>query len=159
MLKQDYGIRETYKDYKKEKSNPVSLQTYCKIVNLFMLFIFKKVFEGYEVTLPCRMGSILVRGTKVKNVINEEGKINLAPNWKKTKELRDRDPKAAEQRKIVYCMNEHTGGVIYQLHWKKFNVPIINKHIISFRATRKNKRHLHYLITKENKEYLISKEK
>lgn len=159
MVKTDVNVRTSYKTYKSECETPVDLILYCKIVNLFMKFIMNKVFEGYEVVLPHRMGTILIKGTKIVNPRNKDGKMNYSPNWKKTKELRDKDPVAKEQRKIVYCLNEHTGGVIYKLDWSKFTIPIINKTIYYFRGTRENKRKVNHMIVEKGMEYIIVKEK
>lgn len=159
MVRTDVNVRTSYRSYKKESENPVDLALYCKVVNLFMKFIINKVLIGYEVVLPYSMGSMLIKGTKIVNPKDENGKVNYSPNWKKTKELRDRDPVAKAQRKIVYCLNEHTGGVIYRLAWNKFTIPIVNKTIYYFRGTRENKRSVNYMIVEKGMEYAIVKEK
>jgi hypothetical protein len=85
---------------------------------------------------------------------NRDGIPLLPPNWAKTKELWDKNPEAKATKKIVYCLNEETDGVVYKLHWSKNRVPIENKLYYNFILTRANKRAIHQSI-KQGKEYLI----
>jgi len=119
-----------------------------------MKFLMEKVLQGEEVTLPARMGTLFIQGTKRKLAFNKDGIPLLPPDWKKTKELWDRNPEAKQTKKLVYCLNEETNGVVYKIKWSKNRVPIQNKLYYSLRLTRKNKRTTHKEI-KQGKEFII----
>jgi hypothetical protein len=154
MQKTDVNIRSSYKTYKESVSTPVEEKQYLKIANGYMKFLIQKVLEGEEVTMPARLGTLFIQGVKKKLKFNRDGVPLLPPNWAKTKELWDRNPEAKATKKIVYCLNEETDGVVYKLHWSKNRVPIENKLYYNFILTRANKRAIHQSI-KQGKEYLI----
>jgi hypothetical protein len=154
MQKTDVNIRSSYKTYKESVSTPVEEKQYLKIANGYMEFLIQKVLDGEEVTMPARLGSLFIQGVKKKLKFNRDGVPLLPPNWAKTKELWDRNPEAKATKKIVYCLNEETDGVVYKLHWSKNRVPIENKLYYNFILTRANKRAIHHSI-KQGKEYLI----
>lgn len=149
------NLRESYKYYKENALEPVDIKTYLKISSQFITFIMSKIFEGFEVKLPARLGAFKIVGTKVKPRIGEDGEIKgLAPNWPETKKLWDRDPEAKERKQLVYCFNEHTNGIKYKLVWSKKNVNIKNKTVYSFKLSRANKRKINEL-AKKGKEYIV----
>ena len=119
-----------------------------------MEFLIKKVLEGEEVTLPARLGTLFIQGVKKNLKFNKDGVPLLPPDWSKTKKLWDNNPEAKINKKLVYCLNEETDGVVYKLHWSKNRVPIENKLYYNFILTRANKRAIHNNI-KQGKEYLI----
>lgn len=135
------NIRKSYKKYITTTEEPVDIKVYTKINNLYNKFLCKKAMEGLEVTLPSRMGTIAIVGKKQKVRRDEEGNIRgLAPDWVKTKELWDKNPKAKEDRKLVYHTNNHTSGYRYNWRWSKKNVLVSNKSLYALRMTRTNKR-------------------
>jgi len=154
MQKTDLNIRSSYKRYSEEMRTPVEGKEFISIANGYMEFLIQKVLEGEEVTMPARLGSLFIQGVKKKLKFNRDGVPLLPPNWAKTKELWDRNPEAKATKKIVYCLNEETDGVVYKLHWSKNRVPIENKLYYNFILTRANKRAIHQSI-KQGKEYLI----
>lgn len=140
MLKTDINIRSTFKYYKKNKVAVVSEKDYVKINNAFNKFIIDKIFEGYNVTIPARMGTISIVGNKKELTFNEDGTPILPPDWKKTKDLWDRNPEAKKNKKRVFITNEHSDGIIYKFFWSKERVIIPYKTLYSLRMTRTNKR-------------------
>ena len=147
-------VRETYKDYKKESKNPVSITTYTKVINAYMKFLMNHVFAGESVHLPSKFGAIKIIGREQKITIDEDGNVHgLTPNWRRTKELWDSDPEAKENKKLVYNTNENTNGVIYKFKWYKDLCTLRYKTIFSLIMTRENKRTLHKLVSVEQKEY------
>lgn len=149
------NLRDSYKHYKSEVKESVDIKVYLEIASEFMKFIMKKVFDGFEVKLPARLGSFQIIGRKVKPKLNEEGEIaNLAPDWVKTKALWESNPKAKLNKELVYCFNEHTNGVRYKFLWSKKNVNVINKGIYSIKFSRANKRKINELV-KQGKEYMV----
>ena len=154
MQKTDVNIRSSYKSYKKTVDTPVEEKQYLEIANGYMEFLIQKVLEGEEVTLPARLGTLFIQGVKKNLKFNKDGIPLLPPNWAATKKLWDSNPDAKATKKIVYCLNEETDGVVYKLHWSKNRVPIENKLYYNFILTRGNKRAINSSI-KQGKEYLI----
>lgn len=150
------NIRDSYfEEYKDVVENPVSYSTFSTIVQLFFVFLFSKVFDGEEVTLPCRLGTLFIRGTKEKVKFDENGKIKgLSVNWQKTKALWDSNPTAKEAKQLVYNTNEHSSGIRYKFIWSRNRVLTQYKSLYSLRLTRTIKRELYRLIVEENKEYI-----
>lgn len=148
-----------YHGYRKTVEKPISdVKLYLEIVTGLMKFIMKKVFEGYDVQLSANdsLGRIGVRGVKTSGYIGKDGQIKgLAPHWTKTKELWDNNPQAKLDRTIVYCTNEHSGGVRYKLVWYKQDAKLPNKSLYTLKFCRKNKRTLNKLITVEQREYMV----
>lgn len=154
MQKTDLNIRSSYKSYKSITETPIEEKQYLEIANGYMKFLIQKILEGEEVTMPARLGTLFIQGTKKNLKFNRDGIPLLPPNWAATKRLWDSNPDAKATKKIVYCFNEETDGVVYKLHWSKNRVPIENKLYYNFILTRANKRAIHYQI-KQGKEYLI----
>lgn len=157
MQKTDLNIRSSYKRYFEEVKTPVEKKQFISITNGYMEFLIQKVLEGEEVTMPARLGTLFIQGVKKKLKFNRDGIPMLPPNWAATKKLWDSNPDAKVTKKIVYCLNEETDGVVYKLHWSKNRVPIENKLYYNFILTRANKRAIHQNIV-QRKEYLIKTE-
>lgn len=154
MQKTDLNIRSSYKRYSKEVETPVEINDFISIANGYMEFLMQKVREGEEVTMPARVGTLFIQGTKKNLKFNKDGIPLLPPNWGETKKLWDKNPNAKATKKIVYCLNEETNGVVYKVNWSKNRVPIENKIYYNLILTRNNKRAIHHSI-KQGKEYLI----
>jgi len=153
-MKSFYNLRDSYKDYKSEVEKPVDIKIYLSIVNGFMKFLTKKLFEKGEVLLPERLGNIQIIGRKVKVTV-EDGKIKgLAPDWKATRSLWERDEEACKNKQLAYHFNEETNGVRYRFFWCKNRVLVPNKTLYRLVMTRTNKRTVPELV-KAGKEYLI----
>ncbi len=147
------NIRTSYRQYKKECEEVVDIKTYIDIATRYIKFLMEKVVEGYEVTLPSRLGSLKIVGTK-QEIRFEEGKVKgLSPNWKRTKELWESNPEAKEKKQLVYNTNEHSDGIRYKYIWSKRRVLVTNKTLYSLRMTRENKRRI-YKAVMAGKEYV-----
>lgn len=154
MQKTEINIRSSYKLYKSQVETPVEEKEFLVIANGYMSFLMQKIVEGEEITMPAKLGTLSIQGVKKKLRFNRDGIPLLPPNWAETKKLWDNNPEAKQTRKIVYCLNEETDGVVYKLNWSKNRVPIENKLYYNFILTRANKRAIHNAI-KQGKEYLI----
>jgi hypothetical protein len=154
MQKTEINIRSSYKLYKKQVETSIEQKEFLQIANGYMEFLIQKVLKGEEITMPARLGTLFIQGVKKKLKYNRDGVPLLPPNWAATKKLWDSNPDAKATKKIVYCLNEETDGVVYKLHWSKNRVPIENKLYYNFILTRANKRAIHQQI-KQGKEYLI----
>lgn len=149
-----YNVRDSYKLYKAERENPVDIKIYVSIVSGFVKFLIRKLFQRGEIALPERMGIISILGKKSKITI-EEGQIKgLAPDWKSTNELWERDEEAKANKQLVFHFNEETNGIRYRFFWSKNRMMVSNKTLYKLVMTRTNKRELAKLI-KEGKEYQI----
>lgn len=141
------NLRDTHTHYKKNSEKPVGYTTYRDINLEFHKFLIKKVLEGFEITLPERLGTLSIRGKKQEIKVGEDGKITgLAPDWVKTKQLWDRNPEAKKEKKLVYHMNRHSDNIRYKYFWSKNRVLIRNKILYSLRMARQNKRAVNQLI-------------
>jgi hypothetical protein len=146
MLKVEGNIRKSYSVHKEMAKEPLALKSYIDIANGFMKFIMQEVAEGNEITLPANMGTICVVGRKPPIRTTENGMKLLPIDWIATKILRDKDPIAKEERRVVYHLNEHTGGVVYKVHWSKKNMAVTNKNLYSLVIARKSGRAIWQLI-------------
>ena len=132
----------------------ISKEEYLDITGGFMKFIADKIVDGERVTLPSSMGELLVLGRKQVITTGENGEIKgLAPDWKSTLALWDKDPEAKEKKTIIKFFNEHTSGYRYKFGWNTLRVPFRFKSLYTFRATRDNKRRVWKKIL-EGQEYL-----
>lgn len=159
MIKTDSNIRKSYKLYKQSytKQNmhlALDSKTYIDIANNYNKFLFEKVLAGEEITLPAKMGTLYIIGSKQKIKFDENGVPLLPPDWAKTIEYWKKHPEAKENKKVIYCTNEHTNGVRYKILWSKKRIMVENKTLYSLRLTRTNKRFINASI-KKGKEYLI----
>ena len=147
------NIRTSYKKKKKDCQNTVNINTYIDISTRYIKFLMDKVVDGYEVTLPSRLGTLRVYGIK-QEIKFVDGKIKgLSPNWQKTLALWKVNPEAKDKKQIVYNTNEHSGGMRYKFIWSKNRVLVLNKYLYSLRMTRENKRKI-YKAVMAGKEYL-----
>lgn len=156
IIKTEGNIRQSYKLYKKNVNKPVvDIKHYIYLANDYNKFLMEKVFEGEEVTLPMKLGTLSIVGRKEEIRFDENGKPNLAPNWAKTKELWDRNPDAKKRKQIIYCLNEQTQGIRYKVSWSKRLMMVENKILYSLKMTRENKRRIHKEVTINKKEYFV----
>jgi hypothetical protein len=143
------SLKDTYRLYEENTTNPVDFKTYIELCSKFMKFIIEKVFEGLCVPLPGRLGTLQIVGKKQKPVIGEDGEIKgLAPNWPATLKLWEKDPEAKKNKKLVYHTNYKTDGYRYKFFWSKKRVLVENKTLYTLKMTRANKRSVKDLILK-----------
>ena len=153
------NIRDSYKAFYKKLDEPkATFKDYLDIVHGFIKFMMKKVMEGEDVVFP-RIGTFSIRGKRNQAFIGTDGEIKgLAPNWKETKELWDKDIKAKENRLIIYCSNEESNGVTYSFKWDNTTLPLKNKQYYKVRLSRENKREIVKRV-KSRQPYLILERK
>jgi len=154
LNKEKYGIRDTYSLYKENSSNPVTINLYLEIVQLFLKYLISLTFQGEEVKLPARMGIIVIQGKKSKARISENTIKGLAPNWKETKKLWSVCDECKQNKQLVFHFNEHSMGIRYKFFWSKKSILVENKTLYALQLTRTNKRYIKSLIEK-GKEYIV----
>ena len=80
----------------------ISKQDYLTITEGFMKFISARMLDGLRVILPSSMGILYVFGRKQVIKMGEDGKARgLAPDWKSTKELWEKDSEAKKNKTII----------------------------------------------------------
>ncbi len=152
------NTKSSYKHYKDTRNGTVDVRTYLKIIHGFIKFIMDKVFDGFDVHLSNSdsLGVIGIRGTKVKPYVNEDGEIKgVAPSWSKTRALWNENPEAKERGDIIYCFNEHSGGIKYRLVWHKDDMKLHNKTYYYLKFSRANRRRMWAIAIKGEKEYMV----
>jgi phage FluMu protein Com len=151
------NILDSYKNFRKSGGEViVTRKDFCKIVNEFNKHIMEFVLKGDEVKLPEKIGTISVKGKKVKTKFDEDiGRIsNQAVDYGETNKLWSRCPECKERKQVVYHLNEHTNGIRYKFFWSRDRVLIENKSFYSMIFTRTNKRKLSHLI-QNGKEFYV----
>jgi len=154
MIKTDLNIRDSYERYKELSDNPMDIKSYVNLINNYNKFLTSKIFEGYEITLPARFGTMMVTGKKQDIKYDDDGLPRLPVNWPNTWQLWKNNPEAEKRNQKIYFTNEHSDGVRYKFFWSKKRILVSNKNLYSLRMTRKNKRNLAAFIN-DGKEYYI----
>lgn len=143
----------SYPYYNIVSKNPLDKKDFIIINNLYSKFLIAKILSGVEVTLPSSFGTLGIFGKKRKATFDEDGNISGLPiDWLKTGLLWKRNPEAKKERKKIYHLNAHTGGVTYKFWWSKLKSLLVNKTAYSLVMSRDNKRALPPLL-REGKEY------
>jgi hypothetical protein len=124
----------------------VDKKKYRNILNDLNEKVMNKIIEqSYEFILPYRLGTLKIIKRKLKIKTDEQGNIikrKLPVDWKATKELWSKDPKAKEMKIKVFNFNEHFNGYKCIFHWSKGKHNISGLKIYSFTPTRTHKRYL-----------------
>jgi len=116
-----FGMPEYYKAFK--RSHPtikITPALFNSIVTDYNLAIRDKIIkDGFEYHMYAT-GTLAVYKYKRKIRKNPEtGRYNLPIDKKATWELWNSNPKAREEKKYVYHMNEHTDGYGAKIFWLK----------------------------------------
>jgi hypothetical protein len=158
-IKVHFARPDMFKFYNKNRATKysdyeVSYTKYSKVLNLFNQEVSRMILEeSFEFIMPARLGTLRIRKYKPKIRLDEQGNLikkNLAPNWEATKELWNKNPKAKEEKKIVYHTNSHSEGYQYRWFYNAYRSNCKNKTAYLFKASRTNKRRLSSLIKDEN---------
>ena len=128
-----YTIADFYESYcEYTKDNPlyqVSYKTFRDVVTEYFRYLRDEIIEnGKEVRLPCRMGSLSIVKHKPKEYTGKSLRIDYAESKK--------------YGKMIFHLNEETGGYKYRFYWNKQNMLTTNKTHYQLIMTRDNKRHL-----------------
>jgi len=151
------NIQDAHKWYSKRTTSPVSLSVYRAIINGFIKFMMKKVFDGHFVQLSGgnSLGVIGVVGTPIDPKL-VDGKIQGVPvSWGKTYQLWKKDPEAKKRGDKIYCFNEHSDGIRYNLRWITKDMKLPNKIFYSLTFCRENRRTFSSLVTIGEVEYYV----
>lgn len=103
------------------------------------------ISEGFEFRLPYRLGTLRIRKKKIKYRFKEDGTLdtqNLKVDWKSTNDLWNKDEEAKKNKTVVFHTNAHTNKYLLGFFWSKRTSKSRNLSVISFHASRANKRRL-----------------
>lgn len=152
----DYGVTDIYKFYQTTAKEPVDKKTWKSIVEEFNTISLRScIYEGRELNLPCRLGSIRIKKRAKSLKLREDGSVDtdhLSVNWKKTKlmwmkKYPDKTPEEIagipiEEKKLIYNLNEHTGKHTFKFYWDKVTNIIPNKTYYRIRIIRELRREI-----------------
>jgi hypothetical protein len=155
MRRTEGNIRESFRHYRANSENPCDIKTYIGLNLKYLKFLMSKVFSGHEVTLPLRMGTLSIRGKKIKLRFREDGTPILPVDYAATKKLWKECPECEQKKQKVYHTNEHTDEVTYSFFWSKKSIFVNNKEFYSLIMTRDNKREVSRLVKKEGMQYAV----
>jgi hypothetical protein len=144
----DYKAKDFYAFYVTNVSDPLPNKLFRAIFKDFAEAIMLEIiYNGYELNLPAKMGSILIMEMPYEFRLTENGEVDksrLIPDWKKTK-LKwmklypDKTPEEISEIKdkpIVYLENEHSDETIKRWYWDKISCNFRYQNIYRFNATR-----------------------
>lgn len=101
------------------------------------------VTENFEFKIPCRLGLISMKQSKVVYKLDENGELkvkNLSIDFKATKDLWLADEEARINKNVVYHTNEHTNGNRMAYWWKKTRNCVFGINVYYFLPSRYMKR-------------------
>lgn len=130
-----------YRYYKKtSKYSPVERKVFGEIIRKFNTAIIDAmIYKAFEFHFPARLGTIRIKKIKIKVKMNDDGTIDkryLAPDWKATKELWNKDEDAKNRKQLVYHLNRHTNGYKHRFFWNKQNSNVRNQTIYTLDMAR-----------------------
>lgn len=136
--------RKTIKD--KDKRYKIDILKWGDILREFNTIVVDKIInDSYEFKMPCNLGYLRIKKVKQKFKTDENGKIitrNLCPDWKKTKELWNKDPIAKKNKKLIYHLNKHSSSYYYKWYWDRITSTVKNQSLYKFIPVRQNKKDL-----------------
>lgn len=147
----DKGLPEAYKHYcEQTKDSPdkykVSRATYGKIIKEVHKEIARKILEeAVTYKMPAGLPTIRIKKYKRKIKFLENGSVDpkaLAINWQLTRKLWSDNPKAKEEKRFVYFVNDHTDGYSAMFVVDKYRATLPNLGPYKFKASRKNNRRI-----------------
>ena len=143
----DYALRDLYKEYKNQSKNPVSYKIYSEFLKEYNDRVMHEIiYSALQYKMPYRLGYIRIQRRKLIPYV-KEGKLikkHLPVDYKATKELwakqypklSDEEIKQIPNKKILYHLNEHSGGYGVRFYWDKMISNAINQSCYIFKATR-----------------------
>jgi len=153
--KTTYSYKDLYKFYKENTpKNHVSYNTYIKVLRRYFDLIMPMIIEeNLEIRLPAKLGDFRIRQLDYLIKLNDKGEIDkrhLTVNYKKSKELWAKkypdkstdELKEIKDKPLVYYLNEHSDGKLYQFFWDKILCKIPHQRYYKISIIRKWKNYL-----------------
>lgn len=120
-----------YQHFNRDREDEISEREYRKYFKVITDSIYKKLTSGKEYRLPYNLGNLYV--FKKRQNINPIDYYNTK-----------------KYGKVIRHLNLHSEGLIYKLKWNKSKARFINKSVVKFTLSRKNKRELAKRIKEDN---------
>lgn len=145
METKSYTGKDFYKSYVEYvEDNPlyqVDYKTFRGIINDYFRYLRDELIEnGKEIKLPCRLGTLSIVKHKPKEYSGRSLRIDYAESKK--------------YNKVIYHLNDHTGGYKYRFYWNKHNMLTKNKTMYQLIMTRDNKRYLAQILKNRVRDYI-----
>jgi hypothetical protein len=146
-----YGLNDVFKLYKKRSKNKIDRKVFSSFVREMNEEILRLIiYDGYDFTMPNRLGSIRIRRFENSLRLDENGEIKnkLFPDfnksisyWKKIYANKTAEEiKEIKNKPIIYHLNSHTEGTVLKWHWDKVSSNIKNQSVYGFSIVRCMKR-------------------
>lgn len=155
----DYGMRDIYREYRKQSKNFVDRSTFSKILNEYNERIMTAmIYENLIFKMPYRLGEVRIQRRRMTPYVKdgEVVKSHIMPDWKATldywreqyPDLTDEEIKQIPGKKVLRHLNKHTNGYSARFFWDKNYSNAINQSCYIFKATRTAKEELARLLKK-----------
>lgn len=135
-----------FKRFHENSKKKLTPKQYGDIIRLSHALISKGIVEdNFIFSPPYLKCKFRIKKYKQKIKLDENGKIiksNLPVNWKATKEFWQKNPKAKENKTLIYHLNDHSDG--YRYRFSKVPIRQITKNLAyyNFKPCRQNDRAL-----------------
>jgi len=123
----------------------VNAKTFIEINKEFYKEVMRLIIEeSFIYKIPFRLGTLGIRKFKQNFHFKDNELVvkKLLVDYKATKEWWKENPKAKEEHKYIYQMNDHTNGYKIRFMWSKKSSKAHGIRGYRFIATRANKRYL-----------------
>jgi len=156
----DIKMTHYYERYKKDYAHRYpqyvcSKKFYSKVFGKLMDTVIEMlIYENKGLYFPFINGDLRIYKHKPEPKFRKDGElINRPPvDYKKTKELWERNPEAKERKQKVYHTNEHTNGYVMKWHFNRDKVPAKYKLYYHFKISQMNKERLTNALIKHGKD-------
>jgi hypothetical protein len=146
----DFSISYFFKSFKSKTKSKLSYELTAKqygdIIRLAHELISKGIIEDrFIFQAPYINCKFRIKKYKQKVKFDENGKIvksNLPVNWKATNEYWEKNPKAKENKIVIYHLNDHSDGYRYRFYKSPMRKVIKNLIYYNFKPCRFNDRAL-----------------
>lgn len=140
-----YTLQNMYKSYIKdiELNTPYDIpySVYVTITTSYIKKLVARIFEGFKVALPYRMGGVQI--VKKKMYLHSQLTRGKGIDWEATNKY----------GKIIHHLNEHSSGYKYLFYWDRTNSRVKNINSYRFIPTRTLKRTLASFIKSHKQDY------
>lgn len=157
IISPGYGMPDYYNYYKNKYKSDISKNLYRKIICEFNSEIAKAIIlNNFDFEIPYRLGKLSLRKFKPLLKISNNKLINHnPPDFKKTKELWEKDPEARKKKILIRFLNKHTNGYLFEIKYYNYKANFKNKSAYTFTVVRSVTKFISYASHNYNLEALI----
>jgi|688.fasta_scaffold282318_2 hypothetical protein len=141
-----YPLSYFFKIFISKSNKKITQKQYGDIIRLSHQLISKGIVEdNFIFSPPYLKCKFRIKKYKQKIKLDPTGKIiksNLPVNWKATKEYWQKNPKAKENKVLIYHLNDHSDGYRYRFSKAPLRHSIKNLAYYNFKPCRNNDRAL-----------------